>query len=407
MKTLEVKTRQDKRDFINLSKRLYRDDPNWICPLDVSIESVFNPAVNHTFRHGSAVRWILKDSNGIVIGRIGAFIDMVRSAANSQPTGGIGYFEVIESVDAAFMLFDTAKTWLKERDIEAMDGPINFGENDNNWGLLVDGFMQQGFGMPYNKPYYMNFFEEYGFRNYFEQYSYHRILRDEKNHIIEFPPRIMKIAEWLSKRPGYTFRHFEVKNAEKYVKDIIEVYNSTWSVFKQDFTPLEKAFLYESMEKARPVIDEELIWFAYHNDRPVSFFILFPDANQILRHLNGKLHLWNKFKFLYYKATHEMTRIRAIVGGVHPLYQNSGVESAIFYNLFLMFSKKPWFRELELSWTGDFNPKMISIYEAIGSVRAKTHITYRYMINNNLEFVRYKDEMHNKLHNRGQNDSDQ
>ena len=38
-----------------------------------------------------------------------------------------------------------------------MDGPINFGENDNNWGLLVDGFMQQGFGMPYNKRYYRNF----------------------------------------------------------------------------------------------------------------------------------------------------------------------------------------------------------------------------------------------------------
>jgi hypothetical protein len=63
-----------------------------------------------------------------------------------------------------------------------------------------------------------------------------------------------------------------------------------------------------------------------------------------------------------------------------------------------MFVKKPWFRELELSWTGDFNPKMISIYEALGSKRAKIHITYRYMINKNLIFNRYKDEMYNKLH---------
>ena len=93
-----------------------------------------------------------------------------------------------------------------------------------------------------------------------------------------------------------------------------------------------------------------------------------------------------------------MTRMRAIAGGVHPSYQNSGVESAIFYNLYRMFVKKPWFRELELSWTGDFNPKMISVYEALGSKRAKTHITYRYLINKNLTFSRYKDEMYNKLH---------
>ena len=398
MSILEVKTTEDKREFINLPKRIYRDDPNWICPLNSSIESVFDPEINHTFRHGVATRWLLRDDKGIVIGRIAAFIDNVRSAANSQPTGGIGYFEVIESEEAAFLLFDTAREWLMGKGMQAMDGPINFGENDVNWGLLVDGFIQQGYGMPYNKKYYRKFFEDYGFRNYFEQYSYHRVIRDEKNRIIEFPPRIMKIAAWLSKRPGYTFRHFEMRNAEKYVNDIIEIYNSTWAAFKQDFTPLEREFLYESMKKSEALIDEELIWFAYHNDRPIAFFILFPDANQILKHLNGNLNLWNKIKFLYYKKTKAMTRMRAVVGGVHPSYQNSGVESAIFYNLYLMFIKKPWIRELELSWTGDFNPKMIAIYEALGSVRAKTHLTFRYMINKDLHFVRYKDEMHNKLH---------
>ena len=80
-----------------------------------------------------------------------------------------------------------------------MDGPINFGENDNNWGLLVEGFMQQGFGMPYNKKYYKDFFEEYGFKNYFEQYSYHRTIRGQTGEIEQFPERMMKIAEWLSK----------------------------------------------------------------------------------------------------------------------------------------------------------------------------------------------------------------
>lgn len=396
MQILEVLTKEDKKEFIDLPKRLYKDYPCWVCPLDSSVESVFDPAMNHTFKHGEAIRWILKDDDGLTIGRIASFIDLARSAANNQPTGGIGFFEVIESREAAFRLFDKAKLWLSDHNMEAMDGPINFGENDNNWGLLIEGFMQQGFGMPYHVRYYRAFFEEYGFKAYFEQYSYHRMIRGKKNEIVQFPERIMKIASWLAKRPGYSFHHFENKDKDKYVKDIVEIYNSAWSVFKEDFTPLETAFLYESFNKTKPIIDEELIWFAYYNDRPISFFVLFPDVNQILIHFDGKMHLWNKIRFVYYKLTHKMNRMRAVVGGVHPSYQNSGVESAIFFHLYKMFIKKPWFRELELSWVGDYNPKMIAIYEALGASRAKTHITFRYLINDKLAFRTYKEEINDR-----------
>ena len=173
MQITEVRTRHEEKEFIDFPKILYKEDPDWVCPLDSGIESIFDSARNNTFRHGEAIRWILKDDEGSPTGRIAAFIDTIRSGANSQPTGGIGYFEVIEDKESAFRLFDTARDWLSGKGMEAMDGPINFGENDNNWGLLVEGFMQQGFGMPYNKKYYRQFFEEYGFKNYFEQYSYH------------------------------------------------------------------------------------------------------------------------------------------------------------------------------------------------------------------------------------------
>jgi hypothetical protein len=396
MKIIEVRTKHDGKEFIDFPKELYKDDPCFVCPLDSGIESVFDPEKNHNFKHGEATRWILKDNNDRIIGRIAAFIDNVRSAANRQQTGGIGFFEVIDKKEAAFILFNTALEWHASRGMEAVDGPINFGENDTNWGLLVEGFIQQGFGMPYNKKYYKLFFEEYGFKNYFEQYSYHRDVRDPYNKIVQFPERIMKIAEWLSKRPGYTFHHFEFRNKEKYVKDITEIYNSTWSVFKEDFTPLDPVILEESLEKAKLIIDEEIIWFAYFNEKPIAFFVLFPDLNQILKHFNGQLHLWNLVRFFYFKATHKMSRMRAVVGGVHPTHQNSGVESAIFLQLYKMFKKKPWFKELELSWVGDYNPKMIAIYEALGAKKAKTHITYRYFINPDLPFIRYKDEISDK-----------
>ena len=108
---MKLLTKDDKKEFIDFPKKLYKSDPYWVCQLDSGIESVFDPLKNHTFKHGSAIRWILKDDNGETIGRIAAFIDEVRSSANNQPTGGIGFFEVIENRDAAFMLFDKAIEW--------------------------------------------------------------------------------------------------------------------------------------------------------------------------------------------------------------------------------------------------------------------------------------------------------
>ena len=90
-------------------KDYIKDDPYWVCQLDSELESIFDPAKNYLFRQGEAIRWILKDENGMTIGRIAAFYDRVRSAAYRQPTGGIGFFEVIENKEAAFILFDTGK----------------------------------------------------------------------------------------------------------------------------------------------------------------------------------------------------------------------------------------------------------------------------------------------------------
>jgi len=389
MKIREVTTKADRKEFLDFARRLYANDPDWICPLDNELEGIFNTEVNPAFKHGEAARWILADDSGNTTGRVAAFVDELRSKAYRQRTGGMGFFEVIDNREAAFKLFDTGREWLLQRGIEAIDAPVNFGENDSYWGLLVDGFMQQSFGLPYNKKYYRSFFEEYGFRNYFEQYSYHKNIAE----VEAFPERFMKIADWISKRPGYTFEHFSFRNPSKYVNDVVEVYNSTWSRFKEDFTPLDPENLAATLKKSRAFMDEELIWFAYHNGVPVAFFIIYPDLNQILKHLDGKLHLLNKLKFFYYRNTKTMTRLRAVVAGVNPSYQNSGIESAIFKHLYHTFKSKPWYTELELSWVGDFNPKMISIYEAIGAERKKMHITYRYLIDKDAKFVRYKDEM--------------
>jgi hypothetical protein len=135
--------------------------------------------------------------------------------------------------------------------------------------------------------------------------------------------------------------------------------------------------LKRTMLNAKDIIDEEFIWFAYHQGEPIAFLIMFPDVNQILKHLDGKLTLKNKLKFLYLKKKNTMTRARITIMGVVPQFQKSGIESGIFWHLNQVMNRKPWYTELELSWVGDFNPKMRALHESVGAKFAKKHITYR------------------------------
>ncbi|MDX2432053.1 MAG: hypothetical protein QNK35_14040, partial [Bacteroides sp.] len=137
---------------------------------------------------------------------------------------------------------------------------------------------------------------------------------------------------------------------------------------------------------------------AYFEGKPISFFMFLPDANQIFKHLNGKLHLLNKLRFLYYKRKKTITRFRGTAAGVVPKFQNSGVESGIIFQLNEVVKNKPQYKYLELAWVGDFNPKMIDLYLNTGAQHTKTHITYRYLFDREKVFERFMGEVVNPSH---------
>ena len=383
MQILNVENAGSRRAFLDVARMLYKDDPNWVCHLDKDIEGVFDPEQNAYFKHGDAMRWILKDHNGKVIGRIAAFYDRKTRDENDQPTGGCGFFECIDNQEATNLLFDAAKSWLQKQGIQAMDGPINFGETDKYWGLLVDGFTQPTYKISYNPPYYQTLFENYGFKVYYKQEGFHL---DVKKGV---PERFKKIAERVVKNPAYTFEHLSFKNIDKHISDFTSVFNQAWADFKKDFEPLQTAYVYKFMKDAKVVLEEEFIWFAYHEGEPIGIYLMYPDVNQIFKTFKGKLSFWNKLRLVYMVKTKKMTRARGVLMGLTPKYQGKGVEVGFIHHIENALKQKPQYTELEFSWVGDFNPPMRKIWLAIGAKSAKHYITYRYMFDPNALYKRY------------------
>ncbi len=385
MTLVEVTNKQTEKEFIQLPVRLYKDEKNWIRPLDKDIVAVFDPAQNKNFRTGEAIRWILKNDADQVIGRIAAFVNGKTAHTHDQPTGGMGFFECENNQEAADLLFDKCIEWLKSKGMEAVDGPINFGDRNSWWGLLVDGFTEPNFQMPYNFGYYQQLLENYGFQVYFKQFTYERPFGNE----VDFAPRFYEKAQVVLDNPDYEFRHIkrgEFNRAHEYFHN---VYNKAWAGHSgvKPMTVKQADRLFKTLKAAA---DKRLLWFAFYKGEAVAMFISMPDLNQIYKHLNGKWNLISKLRTLYMLKTGACKKGLGIIFGVVPEHQRKGVEGALVVNYVKKMAWKKGFpyKDIEMNWIGDFNPKMMRVVEHIGSKVLKTHITYRKLFDETKEYKR-------------------
>jgi len=384
MQIREVLSESDKKEFLLFPVRLYKNTPDWIRPLDADVEGVFDKEKNKTFHHGECIRWILINDQDETIGRVAAFINQKTvNKGNDQPTGGMGFFECIENKEAAFMLFDECKKWLRQKGMEAMDGPINFGNRDRWWGLLIEGFDREpNYQCNYNFPYYQKYFEDYGFKVYFYQFTFGRPVQGPIDE------RLLEKALLVEKDPSYRFGYVKKSEWEKLPELIRTVYNRAWAK-RGEIPELTEAQARHLVKQMKPIMDEKLLWFGYYKDEPIAFFLSLPEVNQVFKYVNGKMDLLGKLKFVWHRLIKTNKKAFGILFGLVPEHQGKGVDGAIIEN-FRKFAHSGGihYKEYEMNWIGDFNPKMIRVVEQINAPVVKRHATYRKLFDETKPFKR-------------------
>jgi hypothetical protein len=374
MQLIEVLGKDTARAFIDVNEELNRGNPNYIRPLDKDVEEVFDPRKNKAFRHGQCVRWVLGDEEGRYIGRIAAFVNRkYQNKGDEQPTGGIGFFDCIDNQEAANLLLDQARDWLLAKGMEAMDGPINFGERDRWWGLITEGFHPPLYGMNFNPPYYQALLESYGFSPFFDQLCFSMKVRDPLQE------KFYKRHAELSKEPGLSARHFRKDELDKFADDFVHIYNKAWKSHGggKDL-PREQALI--MFRKMKPVLDERLLWFVYHYEEPIACWINLPELNQYFRHFDGRFGLWQKCRFLWLKWKGACTKFTGLVFGVVPEWQGKGIDAyMIVEGAKIVQAPGVPYTDYEMQWIGDFNPKMINVAESLGTYRSRVLTTYRFL----------------------------
>lgn len=383
MKILQVDNSELERTWLSVPKSIYANDANYIPHIRQDVANIFDSRKNKLFKDGNAMRWVLLSNEGEAIGRIAAFQSKKYSEAQKQKTGGLGFFECLDNDDAARLLLQTACEWLWSQGMEAIDGPINFGEKEAYWGLLIENFTDMGsFRMNYNPPYYRRFFEDFGFRIYYEQLCYKRDLHVPAQEVF------VRKSRQLLEDKAYRVANARGRSMEQIANDFVTIYNAAWAVHG-GFKPMKIEQARKAIQAMKPIMDKDIMVFAYHNEKPIGFYINLPEVNEFMQHVHGNLNALGMLRFLFYKTFGKRSTMVGIVFGVDRAYHGKGVEGAMIKYCEEHIVTLNRYQETILTWIGDFNPKMIHVAENLGASLYRKLATYRLLHNSDLPFDRH------------------
>lgn len=353
--------------FLDVPKLVYANDPNWVPPLQSDVAKNFQPS-NPFFQYGKLKQFIAV-SRGQAIGRIVAAVNDRLVEREGKPIGIFGFFECVNNFEVAQALFQAASDWLRSQGMTEVRGPIDLSTH-NNCLFLADGFDSPPMVMmPYNPPYYPEFFEQDGWHKAKDAYAYDFPLKDGLSPEFE---KGYKIAC----KSGVTFRPLNTKG-EAFEKDCIALYNLFTKAFSNNWssTPRTQEEFLEEARSLQSLVDPDVFPIAEYNGEMIGFFMGLPDYNIVLKQVNGKLNWVGILKFLWYRRQIDQGRVIAICS--LPEFRRKMVPLGLIYlGMQGGIKKGKPYKRAELSWVYEDNHPSRKLIEASGGTIYKTYRMY-------------------------------
>jgi GNAT superfamily N-acetyltransferase len=369
---VEVKSRKQIRNFIDFPNRLYKNDPHYVSELYISVKMMFDRK-NYPFFAHSRADFFLAYKDLQPAGRIVAIRNNKHISLTGERCGFFGFFECVDDYEVAKTMIDRAVEWCRAEQLTCIAGPENYTTNDSV-GFLMKGFdTPPVFMMPYNKPYYIDFFERYGFRKRLDLSSYFISSNSTPDRIVPIVRRIeerLKINDILI-RP-VNLHKFDREMA-KFRVTYNESYKHNWG-----FIPLAEDEFYHQSEGLRKIADPELILLAEKDGRLIAFVVAIPDINQVLiRIKNGRLFPTGLFKLLIYRK--KITNLRILILGVLDEYRGQGIDAVLYSKLF-EYARAKQIMTAEAAYVMENNTRMVRILQDLGGIERKIYRLYEYDI---------------------------
>jgi GNAT superfamily N-acetyltransferase len=364
--SIELGHRKQLKKFIKFPWNIYRNDPNWVPPLIFDQLRFFTPGKNPYLSHSKA-QLFMAFRGEEPVGRISAHENNQHSRIHKDGAGFFGFFECINDQTVANALFDAASSWLRERGLKTMRGPLSFSMNDEV-GLLIDAFDEPPFiRMTYNPSYYAGLIEGYGLQKIQDLYAYAMFESEE------FPKKLRDIAGFVLEDPKLVVRTMDVRDFKSEIRRIKKIYTEAWSE-NWGAVPLTEEEFDRIVGEFKLIFDRDLSFIAEYDGEPAGLSLVLPDMNQALKKAGGRLFPLGLLKILWHKQ--KISSWRMPVMGVLKEHRMRGIEAVFCCRTYDAAKKNRAYRKCELSWVLESNTAANAVLKKMGARRSKAYRIY-------------------------------
>lgn len=367
MQIIIVQTQRHKKLFLEFPWQLYKNDPIWVPPLQIDQKENVNYKRN-PFYNRNEIQTFLAEHNGKIVGRIAAIVNYGHVERYDEQTGFFGFFECIDDQETATALFSAAWSWLKEKGMTRIRGPVNPSLNAT-LGLLISGFdTPPTFMMTYNPPYYEKLVENFGFRKTHDLYAF----LGKMEHLPQIQKKLLPICGMIREKTGVVTRTLDRKHFAKDVEQFLNVYNQslsgTWG-----FVPMSRDELNFVANGLKYLIVPELAIALELDGKLIGASFCLPDYNPRIKAINGRLFPFGFATLLWRKNL--IKKVRIISTNVLPEYQMQGLGLVLLDGL-LPKALEWGIHEGEFSWVLESNQFSKGSLEKGGAKLDKTYRVY-------------------------------
>jgi hypothetical protein len=371
--TIEVRRTEpggDTRDFIRAGCEVFRGDPAWVRPLDFVLKEKLDPKKDPFHRH-AAVALFTAYKDGKLVGRTSATVDKAWLDTWKDDTGHFGFFDTIDDADVARALLDAAESWLRERGMKRVNGPMSLSATQEI-GVLVEGFEHPPvIDMAHSRPWQARLAEAAGYVKEKDLWAW------RYDAATGFNERTRKAWETIHALPEVRLRSVNIKKLREELAIIMEIYNETWAG-KWGWVPISAAEIDKMASDMSLVLDPDIAFIAEVDGKPGGMCITIPDLNEVVADLGGSLFPFGWAKLLWRTKVRRPKGARLILLGIREALRKNvkryGPLSAAMYVEVAKRGLGKGYTWGELSWTREDDAP---INLGIRSMGAKVYKKYR------------------------------
>lgn len=329
-----VTTRQDLKTFVRFANRLYKGNKYYVPSMPVDDLNTLDKNKNGAFDFSEA-EYYLAYKDGNTVGRVAAIINHKANETWKVKQVRFGWFDFIDDLEVSKALLDAVIAFGKAHGMEQIVGPLGFTDFDPE-GMLVEGFDRLStMALIYNHPYYPEHMKKHGYVKETGWVEY-RITIPE-----HLPDKHVRLAEMIKERYGLKVVKKTKKQirTEKYGHKLFRLINDTYCVL-YGYSLLSEKQIDQYVDVYLGLVDMKMLSFIEDSEgNLIGAGITIPSMSEALQKCNGEVFpfgWWHLLKSMFWKKPDTLD---LLLIGVAPEWQNKGVNSLLFVDLFSTYSK--------------------------------------------------------------------